>query len=207
MSLIISEKTGGSFTPLPAGTHMAVCYMMVDEGTQYNENFKNFSHKIRIGWEVPGETVEVDGEQKPRVISKEYTASLSQKANLRKDLESWRGKAFTPEELKHFDLKSIVGAPCMINVIHNEYNGNTYAKVSGVMAVPKGIPKPGLSEPPTVFELTDDTDFSDLPNLLPEWLEKIVKNSQEYLSTLSEPPVMDEDIPPEEQDELDNIPF
>lgn len=205
MSLVISEKTGGSFTPLPAGTHLAVCNMMVDEGTQYNENFKNFSHKIRVGWEIPGETIEVDGEQRPRMISKEYTASLSTKANLRKDLESWRGRAFTPEELKHFDLKSIVGAACMLSVIHTEYNGSTYAKVSGVMAVPKGIPKPGLSEPPTVFELSEETDFTAL-NDLPEWLAKIIMNSKEYLETLAEPPEMEE-LPPEEQDELDSIPF
>ena len=205
MSLVISEKTGGSFTPLPAGTHLAICNMMVDEGTQYNENFKNFSHKIRVGWEIPGETIEVDGEQRPRMISKEYTASLSTKANLRKDLESWRGRAFTPEELKHFDLKSIVGASCMLSVIHTEYNGSTYAKVSGVMAVPKGIPKGSLSEPPTVFEIGDSADFTPLKDL-PEWLGKIIMNSKEYLETLGEPPVMEE-LPPDEQDELDNIPF
>ena len=205
MSLVISEKTGGSFTPLPAGTHLAICNMMVDEGTQYNENFKNFSHKIRVGWEIPGETIEVDGEQRPRMIPKEYTASLSTKANLRKDLESWRGRAFTPEELKHFDLKSIVGASCMLSVIHTEYNGSTYAKVSGVMAVPKGIPKGSLSEPPTVFEIGDSADFTPLKDL-PEWLGKIIMNSKEYLETLGEPPVMEE-LPPDEQDELDNIPF
>ncbi len=205
MSLVISEKTGGGFTPLPAGTHLAICNMMVDEGTQYNENFKNFSHKIRVGWEIPGETIEVDGEQRPRMISKEYTASLSTKANLRKDLESWRGRAFTPEELKHFDLKSIVGASCMLSVIHTEYNGSTYAKVSGVMAVPKGIPKGSLSEPPTVFEIGDSADFTALKDL-PEWLGKIIMNSKEYLETLGEPPVMEE-LPPDEQDELDNIPF
>lgn len=205
MSLVISEKTGGSFTPLPAGTHLAICNMMVDEGTQYNENFKNFSHKIRVGWEIPGETIEVDGEQRPRMISKEYTASLSTKANLRKDLESWRGRAFTPEELKHFDLKSIVGASCMLSVIHTEYNGSTYAKVSGVMAVPRGIPKGSLSEPPTVFEIGDDADFTALKDL-PEWLGKIIMNSKEYMETLADPPVLEE-LPPEEQDELDNIPF
>ena len=71
MSLTVSEKSGPSAPPIPAGTYLAVCSMMIDLGLQYNERFGNTSPKVLIGWEIPGETIEIDGEEKPRMISKQ----------------------------------------------------------------------------------------------------------------------------------------
>jgi len=42
------------------------------------------------------------------MISKRYTMSLGEQSTLRKDLESWRGKKFTPEELQGFDLNACI---------------------------------------------------------------------------------------------------
>ena len=204
MSLVISEKGGGGFAPIPAGTYIAVCCMMVDEGTQKNEKFGNEQQKVRIGFEIPELTIEIDGELKPRMISREYTNSLNQKATLRKELESWRGKAFTLEELKGFDLKKIAGAPCMLSVIHYDgTDGNKRAKISGIMAMPGGIPKPKLSEPPTVFEMTDDPE-EWIPKLdsLPEWVRNIVKASNEYQAYHLEPPEFTEEPLDESEDDL-----
>ena len=45
------------------GVYMAICVGVIDLGEQYSEKFKNYAPKLRIVWELVGETVEVDGEQ------------------------------------------------------------------------------------------------------------------------------------------------
>ena len=91
------------------GIFDGVCSKIIDLGTQYSETFKNSAHKIRIFWEIIGETIEINGEQMPRLVSKEFTLSLNEKSKLRQALQSWRGKAFTAEELQGFDLRKVLG--------------------------------------------------------------------------------------------------
>ena len=88
----------------------AVCTMLIDMGVQNNPRFGTSSRKIRLVWEVLGQTVKIGDQEYPRQISKEFTNSLSDKSNLRKALQSWRGKSFTPQELKGFDLRKVLGA-------------------------------------------------------------------------------------------------
>ena len=98
------------------GIFDGVCSKIIDLGTQYSEIFKNSAHKIRIFWEIVGETIEINGEQMPRLVSKEFTLSLNEKSKLRQALQSWRGKAFTAEELQGFDLKKVLGVG--LSLIH-----------------------------------------------------------------------------------------
>ena len=202
MSLTLSEKSNAGFDPIPAGTHIAVCCAMVDIGNQWSEQYKNSSRKVMIGWEIPGETITIDGEERPRTIYKRYTASLNPKARLRKDLEAWRGKAFTDQELAAFDLVKIVGTGCMLTVIHREFNSKIYSDVAGVSSLIRGIDPPNLSEPALVFDLDSASD-EDI-NKLPEWIQKLVKNSETYKERTVQAPELEE-IPPE--DSLEDIPF
>jgi hypothetical protein len=74
-----------------------------------------------LGWEIHG--VNDDGtpikmkDGRPFAMFKNYTLSWSDKATLRIDLQAWRGRPFTAEEMRRFDLKTILGAWCMLNVI------------------------------------------------------------------------------------------
>jgi len=81
-------------------------------------------------------------------IFKNYTLSWSDKANLRLDLQSWRGKPFTQEELRRFDLKTVLGAWCMLNIIERPGKDGTkiYSNINGVTPVPAMIKKNGLPE-------------------------------------------------------------
>lgn len=152
MSFIVEDK-GGNFERCPSGMHLARCYRIVDLGTQKSEYMGQvkYLHKIMLGWEIHGTDDNgkplnmMDG--RPFAIFKNYTLSWSEKANLRLDLQSWRGKAFTQEEMRKFDLKNILGAWCMINVIERAgQNGNTYANVDGVTPVPSIIKQNGLPQ-------------------------------------------------------------
>ena len=185
MSLKVSESGGGSNFPMLAeGSYAAVCYMLVDIGLQRNEAYGNSSRKVIIGWELADEYVEVDGEKKPRVFSARYTASLNEKAILRRDLAAWRGRDFTEAELAEFNLRNIIGAPCMIQIIHKKAsNGKTYANLASIMALPKGMAAPKRTLDSVIFDI-DESDAEDLA-MLPEWIANMVKASESWQQRLS----------------------
>ena len=159
MSFIVQDN-GGNFERCPAGMHLARCYRIVDLGTQKSEYMGQVKYlrKITLFWEIHGSDdngnplIMKDG--RPFAIFKNYTFSWSEKANLRVDLQSWRGKPFSQEEMRSFDLKNILNAWCMLNVIERQgQNGNTYANVNGVTPVPSVIKQAGLPQPVNKNEL------------------------------------------------------
>ena len=151
MSFYVEDK-GGNFERCPSGMHLARCYRIVDLGTQKSEYMGQvkYLHKIMLGWEIHG--MHDDGtpikmqDGRPFGIFKNYTLSWSEKANLRLDLQSWRGKPFTQEEMRKFDLKNVLGAWCMLNIIERpgKSDGKMYTNVDGVTPVPAMIKQNGL---------------------------------------------------------------
>jgi hypothetical protein len=118
---------GHSHTPAPEGEHNAVCVDVTD--IEMRETAWGVKPKIRAVWELDAKMP--DG--RPFVVGKTYTASLDQKATLRKDLKTWRGRDFTPEEARAFDTERLIGAPCRVIIAHAERDGETYANVETVL--------------------------------------------------------------------------
>lgn len=177
MSLIINEGSSTSIPLLPEDTYPAVCNMLIDLGDQYSEKFDKTSRQILICWEIPSEKLD-NGES--RRLSKTYTASLNSKGNLRRDLIAWRGRDFTLDELKAFDLKNIVGAPCMLQIIHRVgQDGVKRAIIGGIMKLPKGMPVPALTNGYTIYDL-DDPDAEEKISELPEWIQDRIKGSETW---------------------------
>lgn len=193
---------------IPAGNYIARCFSMIHIGTIEEEiqKEKKLLNKVRITWELPTETRVFDeskGEQ-PMIISKEYTLSMHEKANLRRDLESWRGKAFTEDQAKSFDITKLLGVPCMINIIHkSSTTGTKYATISSITPIPKGLTCPDAVNPSFEFNFTDK--FSDMVvESFPDFIKDKIKSSQEYKDLKS--PVVD--LPGEEENQDDNdLPF
>jgi hypothetical protein len=180
---IIAKNSGFTREPVPAGNYIARCYKMIEIGT-VNEMVMGKSttlHKVRIGWELPNETKVFDpakGEQ-PLVIDQEYTLSMNEKSNLRKTLESWRGRAFTEKEAEAFDITKLLGAPCMLNIIHKtSKSGNVYEQIAGVTPVPKGVPVPPQVN--KTFVLSYDDFNEELFNSLPDFIKTKMQSSLEY---------------------------
>jgi hypothetical protein len=177
MAIIASDNgSGGDFKPVPQGTHLAICNMVVDLGKQRKEwqGQERVRPEIFIRWELPNERLEwtdKDGNAKvgPMVIGQTYTLALNDRANLRRDLEAWRGRAFTAEELSGFDVAKLLGVPCMVTVTHAERQGRTRANVTSVAGLPRGMPKP---EAPEMAPILYDSDNLSSWGLLPEWLQK-----------------------------------
>lgn len=174
---------------IPAGNYIARCYQMIEIGT-VSELFQGkplVLKKVRIGWELPEETrvfSEDKGEQ-PLVISKEYTLSMNEKSNLRKDLKSWRGKDFTEDEARAFDITRLLGVPCMLNIIHKSSQSDptkVYEQISGITPLPKGFKcKEQVNK--TIVLSYDNFDF-DLFNSLPDFIKEKMKGSLEFPQVL-----------------------
>lgn len=181
MSLIVKESSGASTPPIDEGTYAAICSSVIDLGDQYNEKFDKTSPKVLFEWTIPSETIEIKGEEVPRTVSQTFTASLSDKASLRKMLESWRGKKFTPEELNGFDLRNVAGVPCFISIIHatSKDGTKTYANVASIAKLPKGMPAPQFDGEITIYEIDEDPIF-EKATALPEWMFNRIKTSEQY---------------------------
>jgi hypothetical protein len=201
MKMKFKEPATRDFAPAPVGNHIARCIKVIDLGTQKNE-YKGevkFPHQVAISWELPNELMsEGDYAGKPFIVTAIYTASLSEKANLRHDLESWRGRAFTQDELMGFDSANILNKPCMISVIHSEKGK---ARVHGVASVPKGMEIPAQINKSVHFSLEPESFSQEVYESLSEWYQKTIALSPEFqeLESPSKPTKtlsdMDDDIP------------
>lgn len=177
MSLKIKKKK--AVAPLAAATYIGICVGVIDLGAQYSEKFKKYTPKVMLIWEIPSETVEVDGEQKPRWQSKEYNATLNEKGNLAKDLTSWRGKSLTQEESeKGLDLQMMLGRSAMLSITVEEKDSGTYNRIGGIMGLPAGVPQPTTESELLSFDM-DEWDNKVL-EALPDWIREKIMRSSEY---------------------------
>ena len=182
MTSIIAN--GGNDTPsyptVSVGVHKARCVRAIDLGTQQNDYQGQISWKrqVMLIWEVPSEK---DNKGEPLTISKFYTLSLNEKANLANDLVSWRGRPFTETEKKAFDISKVAGKPCSINVILNQ---NGKPKVSTVMPIGKNDEIAQQFHPNMVFSITDFQEKKmEVFNQLPEGIRNIILKSKELEGT------------------------
>lgn len=226
MAIIATNESNFVSDPAPSGNHVARCIRMIHLGTieetspLYGTSSKN---KIQVTWELPNETkVWKDGEgEKPYVVSKEYNLTLGKDSNLRKDLESWRGRPFTEDQVKAFDVSNLIGVPCMLNVVHaasKKDPSKVYANVSSIAPLPKGLVCPDAMN--ELKELSYDNFDWDFFNSLPDFIKGKITSSLEYTKLTAEeeevstPPVQQSkpvaqvEVEDEEEDENeDSLPF
>lgn len=207
MPIIASAKSNKQYALPPAGNHVAICAYVCDLGTQVTDwkGETKESRKIIVGWELPNETHIFDEAKgaEPFVVSREYGLSLGEKANLRKTLESWRGRAFTAEELNGFDVSKLVGKPCMVNVIHVQSQKDptkTFANVASVSGMPKGMPVPEAKIQQWFYSIDEKTGGQF--NNIPDWMKKKIEASKEFVCPAPPPTAA-----PEPEAAVDEVPF
>lgn len=174
--MILTDK-GGDFEQPPVGLHVARSVGLIDIGTQIGEyqGQQTIKRQFILKWELPNELMSRgDAAGMPFVVSKFYTASLSEKSTLRKELEAWRGKAFTKDELAGFDARTILDKPCMVQIA--EKNGRN--KVTAVTCLPKNTPVPPAVNRIQWFSL-DEFDES-MFNSFSDKLQEMIRKSPEY---------------------------
>jgi hypothetical protein len=176
MAIVLPKEN--DFEMTPAGTHVAICYRVIDLGTQEVDFQGKLKHqrKIMISWELPQELMET-GE--PFSVHKKFTLSGSKKGTLRKFLESWRGTAFTDKDFGTFDIGNLIGKPALVGIIHEQgSDGGTYANITSVMKIAKGTPIPEPVNEKVYFSLSE-FDLATFEKLSDN-LKGIIQKSPEY---------------------------
>ncbi len=202
---------GGDFQQPPTGVPLGRCVSLIDHGTQNGEyqGQPTSRREVFVGFELPNELIPKGQSQGlPFLVGKFYTASISEKSNLRRDLINWRGRDFTKEEAEGFVIKSLLNQPCLLTITLND---NGKAKVTGVTGVPKGTEVPPRVNDLVYFALEPDEFDRDVFDSLSDYHKKKIESSPEYKALSARPtsrPVMTEEtiLDAEEVDD-GTIPF
>lgn len=195
-----TANTGTTWTQPETGNWSAICIRVVDLGTQEKE-YKGKIKLVRqcqIVWELADQ---FDQENNPLTISKTYTSSLGEKANLRKDLEGWRGRAFTPDELEGFEAKNVVGKPCLLNLIKIQGQKGERTVVEGISPIPKGMAAPKTAHHSMFIYSIDEHDpnvWAQLSERMQDWINRSEERKHSptnNLQPVGTSPITEDDIP------------
>lgn len=181
MSMIASDNGGQAIEKLENGVYTAVSSAIIDLGLQRNEQFGKTQRKFMLVWNILGEDIEINDEKQPRVISKEYSFSLHEKSTLRKDLQAWRGKPFSEEELHGFNILSVLNKACQLQIILEERNNRKYNNIAGIMSLPKGTQVDGLDDA-YYFDMEDASTWENYCRI-PNWIQEKIKKAENLEST------------------------
>ncbi len=209
-----SAKASADFEIAPAGNHVGICNAVVDLGMQPGSGqYPAPKHQVYIRFELPTERIKYTKDGKeiegPMSMGRSFTASMSEKANLRKFIESWFGKRFpTDEAASDFDVKTILGRKCLLNVTHTEKGGKTYANISNATPIPKGMTVDYQQHNKSLYFSLASSNDSDY-QALPEWLRKKIDSriTQEKIVDEYAASKHDERNPPPDAQFDDDIPF
>lgn len=187
----------------PAGTHKARCVGLIQIGTvpvEWQGEVKQLE-KIRLTFELPEELhkFKEEEEEKPVVISQEYTLSMGEKSNLRPIIEGIIGTALLQNEAESFDVETILGMPCLLSIKHkvSEKTKNKFAVVDTTAPLMKGMTVPEAINPIKVltYERWNQEEFDKLPS----FIQDKMKTSKQYIEKFGTQPTTDDigagDIP------------
>lgn len=117
--LIISWEA--PLEPCPEGRHPLICVDVVpiEPEEQTYDGATKLYDKIVVVFQAFPEDGSRDSKGKPFQVERKVTKSLSPQAALRLQLEKWRGRDFTTEELKSFSLAKLRGVAAWGTIVHN----------------------------------------------------------------------------------------
>ena len=108
----IKDKLKPKTPPITPGVYVGICIGVVDVGEQYSKRYDKYSNNVLFIFELPGQMIKVDGEQKPRQLSREFPYAKKQTSNIRKFLSSWNGVQYNDEQFVDLDVSSQLGRGC-----------------------------------------------------------------------------------------------
>lgn len=213
MPITAKAASGTSHEPIPSGLNHGVCYGIIDVGTQPSGNpqFKD-SRKVIFLFELPEERITIEGKDLPRGTSATFTLSLGDKSKLRPALESWRGRPFTPEELNGFDITKVLGANAYLNITHVVKGDKTYANITTINPLPKGIQKKTAENKLISWSIEDQKGPIVPPEGIPEWIKARIMASKEYIDSHmaqepTQPSAHDAGSGHNQTDDSEDVPF
>lgn len=189
----LKDKVRPAIPPMEGGVYMAVCVTVADLGDQYSEKFKNTQRKVVFSFDIPSETVEMDGETGPRQLSKRCTFSVSKRGTLNKMLNAWLNTNMSEQDLAELDLFDFAGKACQIRVTVSE--DGAHNNVEDVMALPKGMPAPMTDTQIITYDIDEDGFSGEKWEALPGWMRDTIEKSEQYQQNPPDKPL---DMPAEQ---------
>lgn len=187
--MALTAPKAASSAPVPKGTHIARLYQIVHIGTVHYQwqGEDKAQDKVRLTFELCNERKEFkEGEgEKPFSVSREFSLSMHAKSKLRPFIEGMLGVAFHDDEAYAFDLEQLLGEACLISVVHEEKNSNTYANIASASPLAKGMVAPELVN--EAKSINVDTATEEEIAALPDFLKEKIKSSDNYKSRFGEP--------------------
>lgn len=171
-------RVAPSIPPMTPGTKMGICVGVVDIGKQPVTFGGKTSYKdqLLIVIEFPSEKIEIDGEVKPRQLSRVMTRTMGDRGTFRQMVSAWLAKNFSDDDLREFDTDELLLRPCMVTVKLSE-NGQ-YANIDNIVQYPDGLPVPTTSTVPYTFDMDNWSDEAFAK--LPEWVQNKIKKSTQF---------------------------
>ena len=180
MSFNMSTEGNGTERPLvPKGLQQAILVHIIDYGTHKKvfEGIESEKREVRLGFLFPRHTMEIEGEQKPLMLSKWCTLSLHPKSALHEVASSMLGEQLPPT----FDITSLVGRNCMINVVHDtsKKTGKPVDRIGSLAPLMDGINE--MTAPDGSIKVYSiDSHDADVFALLGEKEKAIIGESPEF---------------------------
>jgi len=185
--MILSNSNSAKRDIIPSGSYPARCISMIDIGTIPSEWQGEMKSRtvIRLTFELPTLTkvFNPDKGEQPYVIHREFTKSLHEKSKLLPFLNNWRGKTLTEDDCKFFDLSKLLGAECLLSIVHNTVGDRTYANIGGISTLPKGLECPSQFNHSFIWDYQDNFKadlITDENDAIPTWLQDKIKTSSEW---------------------------
>jgi hypothetical protein len=72
----------------------------------------------------------------------------------------------------------MLGAPCLLSILHGENAEKAYAYIAGVMSVPEGMVVPGAINPVVLYDIDNGEDA--VYAKLPDWVKNLIQQSREF---------------------------
>jgi hypothetical protein len=177
---------GGRTACVPKGNHVARLYQIIHIGTnefEYRGETKK-SDKLRLSFELCNEKKAFkEGEEaRPFSVSREFGFSMGPKSHLRPFVEGMIGTALFDEEAYNFDFDDLLGRECLLNVVHEEKNGNVYANIKGATPLPKGMTAPDIFNDTQMIDV--NTSPAEVIEALPEFIKNKMYSSEEWIGRM-----------------------
>jgi hypothetical protein len=196
------------FEPIPAGNHVAICTGVCDLGLQRGNGKFEPREEVWIQFELPEQrftyTKNYIKHEGTRSTGRRFRVSMDPKANLRKFIEPWQGHFPNDAAANSFELKSLLGKICMVQVVHTDgADGKVYANLDAALPVPVSLDVSTVKQTqPTLYYEIGVSD-ADALSALPDWLRKLVtcRLQDPPRAVVAPPPVaagkpeFDDDIP------------
>ena len=195
---LVAKGSESKFRPHDEGQFLGQCVDVIDLGQKVHD-FPGTPSYLAPTCAMVFRTGEKNAETGDFIdIAREFTVSMSDKANLRKFLEQWRGKPYEQADVDQgVPLHKLTGQFGLLTISHKKSGkGRTYANITACVGVPKQM---RTGQTSYVDDYTRDPYWATKKK---EYAEAAPRFRGEATTAATEPDTDEFDGFPEETDDL-----